>query len=169
MKVKIIFSLLIICLAQFTLQSSEVVSPKEQIQNYINCAKGEAVQEISQIVFDLYYQKLTIPTFLEKLVEWNAKSTIEISKCLTELKDLTKFKSGTALTKMGLSLLYASNCSKDLGPALIILDNVISNLENVKAQWKELLTNGLTFGIVGYQSFKDCRAAAQAIADIWKN
>lgn len=169
MKAKIIISLIIICLANLTLQSSEVISQKEQVQNYLNCAKGEAVHELTQIVFDLYYQKLTIPTFLEKLFEWNAKSTIEISKCLTELKDLTNVKTGTALTKLGLSLLYASNCSKDLGPALIVLDNLIANLQNVKGQWKELITNGLTFGIIGYQSFKDCSAAAQAIAEIWRN
>jgi len=169
MKVKILISLIVICLAQLTLQSSEVVSPKEQIQNFINCAKGEAVHELAQIVFGLYYQKLTIPSFLENLVEWNAKSSIEISRCLTELKDLPKVNEGTVLTKLGLSLLYASNCSKDLGPALIVLDNVIANLENVKSQWKELLTNGVTFGIIGYQSFKDCKVAAQAIADIWKH
>jgi hypothetical protein len=120
MKAKIILSLIIICLAQFTLQSSEVISTEEQIQNYINCAKGEAVHELTQIVFYLYYQKLTIPTFLEKLVEWNAKSYIALSKCLTELKSLPKVQSGTVLTKLGLSLLYASNCSKDLGPALIV-------------------------------------------------
>jgi len=166
---KYIFTILIVCLAQFTLQSSEVVSSKDQIQNYINCAKGEAVHELTQIVFDLYYQKLTIPSFLEKLVEWNAKSTIEISKCLIELKDLTKFKSGNVLTKLGLSLLFATNCSKDLGPALIVLDNVLANLQNLKAQWKDLLTNALTFGIIGYQSFKDCREAAQAISDVWKH
>jgi len=169
MNIKLYLTLIVICLAQFSLQSSEIVSPKQQIQNYINCAKGEAVHEITQIVFDLYYQKLTIPTFLEKLVEWKAKSIVNISQCLSELKGLTNFKSGTVLTKLGLSLLYSSNCSKDLGPALIILDNVIANLQNVKSQWKDLLTNGVVFGIVGYQSFKDCKAAAQAIADIWKN
>ncbi len=169
MKVKIVISLILICLSQLTLQSLKVVLPKEQIRNYINCAKGEAVHEMTQFVFDLYYQKLTIPTFLEKLVEWNAKSSIEISQCLVELRDLTNVNTGSVLTKLGLSLLYASNCSKDLGPALIILDNVIANLENVKAQWKELLTNGLSFGIIGYQSFKDCRDAAQAIADVWRN
>ena len=169
MKAKIIISLIIISLAQLTLQSSEIITPKEQIQKYINCAKGESVHELTKIVFDLYYQKFTIPTFLEKLVEWNAKSSIEISKCLTEIKDLTKFETGTVLTKLGLTLLFSSNCSKDLGPALILLDNIVANLENVKAQWKDLLTNGIIFGIIGYQSFKDCRDAAQAIADIWKN
>lgn len=169
MKAKIILSLIVICLASFTMQSSDIVSPKEQIQNYINCAKVETVHELTQIVFDLYYQKFTIPTFLEKLVEWEAKSTIEISKCISELKDFTKVNEGTALTKLGLTLLYTSNCSKDLGPALIVLDNVIANLQNVKSQWKELLTNSIAFGIIGYQSFKDCKVAAQAIADIWKH
>ena len=168
MKVKIIISLIIIFLAQFSLQSTEV-SQKDQIQNYVNCAKGEAVHNLTQIVLDLYYSKLTIPSFLEKLVEWEAKGMINVSKCLVELKDLAKLQSGTALTKLGLSLLYSSNCSKDLGPALIILDNVIANLQNVKAQWKNLLINGVTFGIISYQSFNDCKAAAEAIADIWRH
>ena len=113
MKVKIIISLIIIFLAQFSLQSTEV-SQKDQIQNYVNCAKGEAVHNLTQIVLDLYYSKLTIPSFLEKLVEWEAKGMINVSKCLVELKDLAKLQSGTALTKLGLSLLYSSNCSKDL-------------------------------------------------------
>ena len=73
------------------------------------------------------------------------------------------------MSKLGLSILYASNCEKDLGPALIVLDNVIANLENINIEWKSALTNAFVFGLVGYQSFGDCKSAFENIIEIWKN
>ncbi len=167
MRIKIILSLLIISIAQINLVFTEDASPRTQIQKFFNCAKGEAIHDLSTLVFDLYYNRLNVPTFLEKLIDWNSKSQIDIFQCVVELKDLAKFESGRILTKLGLSLLFGSNCSKDVGPALIILDNVLENLQNVKEQWKQLVTNGVSFGIIAYQSFKDCKAAAETIKDIW--
>ena len=167
MRAKILISLILVCLTTLSIQ--EEIPHKQQIENYIKCAKIESVQEITGLVMDLYYSKLTIPTFFGKLFEFNSKARVEISKCITEIKSLPRLTSGTALTKLGLTLLFSSNCTKDLGPALIILDSVISNLQNVKDQWKQLLVNGVTFGLIGYQSFKDCKSSFEAIRDIWKH
>lgn len=168
MKAKLLISLIVLALASLSCQH-DVLSEKQQIQNFVKCGKTEAMHEISNLVYDLYYSKFTFPTFIEKLFEWNAKAKVHFSQCLTELQNLPNLVTGTPLTKLGLSLLYTTNCSKDLGPALIVLDNVIANIQNIKGQWKQLLTNGLTFAIISYQSFKDCKAAAQTIAEIWRN
>ena len=71
------------------------------------------------------------------------------------------------MTKLGFSLLYESNCAKDVGPTLIILDQAIGNMKDIKNQWKQLLTNGLVTGMLSYQSFKDCKDAYDQIRDIW--
>ena len=80
---------------------------------------------------------------------------------------LENLQFSSSLSKIGLTLLYASNCQKDLGPALMILDNVISNIENIKSQWKQALVSTFTFGLVGLQSSKDCVSAYESIKDLW--
>jgi hypothetical protein len=83
--------------------------------------------------------------------------------------NLRNFSSQTILTKLGETILYATNCEKDVGPALIVLDMAISNLKEIKSEWKNFLINSVTFGFVGYQSLKDCKAAFESIEDIWSS
>ena len=140
-----------------------------KIEIFSDCVKTEGFTHLTGLVLDLYYGKINFSNFVSKYLEWSMRSnTTVLSKCLP-IMDLNKsqliFKS--ALNKVGLTLLYASNCEKDLGPAFMVLDSVIANLENVKAEWKQALMNTFTLGLIGYQSFQDCKSAFENIKDIW--
>ena len=154
-------------LASILLASFISLTIQGDVQKYKECLKVEAVSNLSGLVLDLYYGKTSIPKFFEAFNEWSLRQDISsLTKCFVEGSlDISVFKS--ALSKVGLTLLYASNCEKDLGPAIMILDNVITSLENIKTQWKQAITNTLIFGLVGAQSYKDCKGSFEAIKNIW--
>jgi hypothetical protein len=154
----------IICLASFTV-SQDV----EKIEETLDCLKTESYTHLRGLVLDLYYGKVNFSIFVSKYLEWTSRSDSSIlRKCLPFFESQkSNLYLQSALSKVGMTLLYASNCEKDLGPSFIILDTIISNLENVNAEWKKALVNTLTLGLIGYQSVKDCRSALENIRDIW--
>ena len=46
---------------------------------------------------------------------------------------------------------------------------MISNLQNIKEEWKSALTNALAFGLIGYQTYGDCKTAVETIIEIWNH
>lgn len=161
MKRFIILATLLISLISLSNQQS----PAQDVSKMIDCIKVESFTHLTGIILDLYYNKITFKSFIDTYLEWSMRANVqEMNKCLPTEYYAT---SSNILSKLGLSLLYASNCEKDLGPSLIVLEQVIGNLENVKTQWKQALTNTLVFGLIGYQAFGDCKSALQNIRDIW--
>jgi hypothetical protein len=162
----IILSVLLISLASMTVQTPDA----DAFKNYSNCIKAELGSEATGFVLDLYYNKLSIGTFIEKYFQWSQRG--DAVKCLKILGKPSEILHGVVkspLTKLGYSLLYSSNCQKDLGPSLILLDQIIQNIKNIKSQWKQLLITAISTGIIGYQSFNDCKDAYINIKDIWSN
>lgn len=128
----------------------------------------EIVSIFEEQLTDLYNNKISLNLLSENFQNWSAKEDFHaLKKCMFEnKKEKYQFSNGI-LTKIGETILYATNCEKDVGPALIILDMALSNLKNIKNEWKNLIVNGLSLAFVGYQSFKDCREALESIKDIW--
>jgi hypothetical protein len=159
MKAYIILALIFASMISMTHQQSKAT-------NAIDCLKTEAFTHMTGLVLDLYYGKLTFGNFIEKYLAWSMRTTAsQISSCVTQ--EVAKILSDTAVSKVGYTLLYASNCEKDLGPAFIVFDIVLQNLQNIKAEWKTAIMNSFTLAIIGYQSYNDCQASFQAIKDLW--
>jgi hypothetical protein len=165
MRKNFIVLVLLACLVSFSLQVAQELTKEEK---YFNCMKSEGLSHISGWVLDVYYGKLSTAEFMSKYLEWYMRTdSAVLNKCfpMIENKELIV---KSAISKIGMTLLYASNCEKDLGPSFIVLDNVISNLQNIKTEWKSALVSTVTLGIIGFQSFKDCKSAIENIIDIWK-
>ena len=127
------------------------------------CVDKKTMKQFTDLAKEFFNTKITLKNFVAKLFTLEAKKMNEITDCLKNNSKLSNDR--TFLSKLGYSLLFASNCAKDVGPALIILDQVIALFEN--SQWKDALTNSVVFGVISYQSFNDCKAAAEAIRQAW--
>jgi hypothetical protein len=165
MRKNFIVIFLLACLVSFSLQVAQELTKEDK---YFNCMKAEGLSHISGWVLDVYYGKLSTTEFMSKYLEWYIRTDSSVlNKCfpLIENKELIV---KSAISKIGMTLLYASNCEKDLGPSFLVLDNVISNFKNIKSEWKNALTNTFTLGLIGFQSYKDCKSAIENVIDIWK-
>jgi len=169
MKFFITLSLFLVCLSLFT-NATQLSnnSNKNEIKSYYDCVDKHTIKKFTDLAYELFDSQITLPSFIGKLFTLEAKKIVEISQCAANIKGLTtSVSNGTILTKLGLTLLYSSNCAKDVGPALIVLDQTLATLKNIKTQWKDAITNSIVFGIISYQSMNDCSAAAEAIREAW--
>jgi hypothetical protein len=166
MKFLITLTLTIVCLSAFTNQKNNI--SKIEIKNYYDCIDKSTIKKFSEITFDLYKSNINLSNFIGKLFTIEAKKISEIYQCFTGQNKISP-SNGTILTKIGLTLLYSSNCSKDVGPALIILDQTLAMLKDIETQWKDAVVNSIVFGMISYQSMNDCSAAAEAIRQIWSS
>jgi hypothetical protein len=165
MRKNIIVLVLFACLVSFSLQQ---ISRDSKEKEFLQCMKTEVFTHAPALALKLYYGKLTVAQFMSKFLEWYLRTDSSVLQmCFPMLQEKQLIIKST-FSKIGMSILYASNCEKDLGPAFIILDNVISNFENIKKEWKNALFNTITLGLVGYQSFKDCKSSVENIREIWK-
>jgi hypothetical protein len=137
-------------------------------EEFQNCLKKEAYSVTTKFVLDLYYNKMSLSNFVDSYLSTSINNFAGVVQCFQKTDNLNIFSSNTGiLTKLGLTLLYGSNCEKDLGPTLILLDTVLGNLKNIKTEYKELIINGLFTGLIGYQSFNDCKDSINAIKQVW--
>lgn len=155
MKINIFLISIVICLISASYQTN---LESKQLHD---CANGEIVK-LNNLVMDLYYNKINLVSFIKEFIRITSKSD-SLKKCITNIR----VKSSTVLSKIGLTLLYESNCLKDVGPAFLILDNLISNLENIKTEWKSALVSAFVFGVTSFQSYNDCKSTIESIIDIW--
>ena len=170
MKILIILSLFLVCFAAFT--NANQITNDKQVKSYYECVDKLTIKKFTDLAYDLYNNKITLSAFIGKLFTLEAKKLIEISQCATSIHGLTSSSSvseGTILTKIGITLLYSSNCSKDVGPALIILDQTLAYLKDIKANWKDAIVSSVVFGVISYQSYNDCASAAEAIREVWRH
>jgi hypothetical protein len=138
-----------------------------------NCLNKETVKQLSAFFFDLYVNKVSLESFIQAYKTSTLES--EISKqllCIRELgSDVVRqyfFKdSNTVLSKVGFTLLYESNCAKDVGGALILLDKAVGDLKGVSKNWQQFAVDAAMTAIVSYQGWVDCKSAYEAIRDIW--
>jgi uncharacterized protein YejL (UPF0352 family) len=165
MRKNLIILVILACLVSFSLQETQELTKEEK---YFNCMKAEGFSHIAGWVLDVYYGKITTTEFMSKYLDWYIRTDVSFLKKCFPLVENKQLLLKSAFSKIGMTLLYASNCEKDLGPSFIVLDNVVSNLQNIKKEWKNALANTFTLGLVGFQSFKDCRSAVENIIDIWK-
>jgi hypothetical protein len=168
MKGKTLFlSLLSFCLITVSIQQHVVAD--EKFTKATNCIKAEGFSDLTSFVLDLYYNKITFKHFISGVIEMMPKLLSDIDVCLLKnnIFDLKWFKS--SVSKVGFTLLYSSNCQKDLGPTLIIFDNVIQSLKNIKTEWKTALTNAFMGALLAKQSLSDCKDAYEAIKQLWQN
>ena len=107
------------------------------------CLGTNYINEVTQTILDVYYNKLSIPTFFFKIIELRGKYLSKLNQCWESVQGPNLYLS-TPLSKLGYTLLYSTNCSKDLGPTLIILDSVLSNIENIKTI-DDLTTSSLAY------------------------
>ena len=121
------------------------LSNQKQIKNYYDCVDKHTIKKFTDLAYEMYNSKITLPSFIGKLFSLEAKKIVEVSQCASNISGISQ-ANGTILTKLGMTLLYSSNCSKDVGPALIILDGVLVSLKNIKTQWKDAITNSIVFG-----------------------
>lgn len=166
MKRFILLAVLLVVLATVHTQ----VPKDSDLEKMSNCLKAEGVAQTTEFILDLYYNKITLKHFVDSYIKMvsNGKSIM----CLTTYGGKvynSYFANGSPLAKIGYSLLYESNCTKDLGPAFIVLDMALASLKNIKTQWKQFLMNGFMLGLVSKQSFGDCKVAYEQIRDIWRN
>ena len=168
MKFLIILSLFLVCVSAFA--NANQVTNDRQIKSYYECVDKQTIKKFTDLAYDLYNSKMTLPIFIGKLFTLEAKKITEISQCaagIHGLKSSSSVSEGTILSKLGITLLYSSNCSKDVGPALLVLDQVLGYLKDIKAQWKDAIASSVVFGVISYQSYNDCAAAAEAIKEAW--
>ena len=159
--------MLVIMTCLLSLSFQQKVSERK-LDKFFDCLKTEGIADVSGFLLDVYYGRHSSNNFMSKFLEWYIRiDTSVLQMCIPLLEDKTVFVK-SVFSKIGLSLLYASNCEKDLGPCFLILDNVIANFENIKKQWVDALVSSLTLGFAGFQSFKDCKAAVENIIEIWK-
>lgn len=154
---------LIISFSSFSFQFSA-----ERINDFNKCLKAEYASEVTGYVLDLYYNKLTLASFIDSYFKWTGR--LEIMMCLEKLGKPSEYlQFNSILSKIGYTLVFSSNCEKDIGPGLILLDNVLANIKNIKTEWKNLLINALGTGLLAKQSYTDCTSAINAIKDIWSH
>ncbi len=139
------------------------------IEQIRKCNKTEGASKLAGLVADLYYNKMTLDVFVEKFLKWRTDMTADtLAKCfpdgLVELKN-----DNSILNKLGLTVLLATNCEKDVGAALLLLDQVVTSFENIKTEWKTALLSTVMFGLLGRQTVSDCENSINQIINVWRN
>jgi hypothetical protein len=145
----------------------------QDFQKLTNCLNKETVRQFSAFFFDLYINKVSLTDFIE-LYKTSIKDS-DVSKQLLCIREhgseaVLKFflnDSNSVLSKLGFTLLYESNCAKDIGGAALLLDRALTDAKDIQKYWKTFAIDATLAALVSYQGWNDCKAAYEAIKDIW--
>jgi hypothetical protein len=135
-----------------------------------NCLNHESVKELTGLVYDLYAHKFSLTEFVNTYISNSSYS--EAFMCMkTHGGDLWKvlFRENSLLVKVGFTLLYESNCSKDVGVVMLLAEKVLSDIKDISKQWKELIGVSIMSGLATWQGYSDCKSAFEQIRDIWSH
>lgn len=133
------------------------------------CAYKYIVPNISMLIGEVATEKLSLKAFVDAYIKLNMDATFKqmTDQCGFDQMFSELIRDGSGfLGKVGLSTLFATNCSKDIGIALLVLDTAIAQIkthENIPA----ILVNVVGFAITSLQGERDCVAAYQNIREIW--
>jgi hypothetical protein len=136
-----------------------------------SCMQKHNLQQLTGFVYELYNNKMTISTFVEKFVKANSDYS-ETFLCLKNYGgDLWRyaFKGDSMLVKVGYTFLLESNCAKDIGIVMLLADRVMNDIKDIQRQWKDLIGVGIMTGLASMQGYADCRNAFEGIRDIWSH
>ncbi len=129
------------------------------------CLTNEGLTQLTGSVYDVYNNIITFESFTEKFTDFiTAENPL---KCINTFAESVKNEDMSVLLKLGYTILLQANCSKTVGPALIVLDRAISAAKDIRNEWKDVLINGVMFGFITRQAYSDCSNAWVSIRDIW--
>ena len=85
----------------------------------------------------------------------NLLAQVQEIKVICNLNEASAFLHDDWLVSAGYLFLTTSNCFKDVGADLLILDSVIQSFE--QKNYTDSFMNAIALGIVGYQGYQDCK------------
>jgi hypothetical protein len=162
---KLLVLLCLTCLVNLSVSDSSI----EDAFKTLDCISQETFKNLATSVLDFYYNKSSSKVFQDTFIGLVKDEIVTALQCVVQLVKKYPLKGNSAFTKIGYTFLLASNCEKDVGATLVILDVVLASLKNIKTEWKNLIFGGISTALLGKQSYEDCKNSIEMIKNIWKN
>ena len=137
--------------------------------NILNKCAAESIKEgISKMLDSFQNDRTNISSLISETKTIVSRLTAESVACM-----ITNFKNNNGYTSrlsdFGYLLLKTSNCLKDVGPVFIILDNVISSIQQETKDWQNIIVSSVLLGILTNQSYNDCKSLYDSLINFNKS
>jgi hypothetical protein len=88
--------------------------------------------------------------------------------CLTKNVTQNIHAGQTILAEIGMSALYVSNCSKDIGMVFLLLDNIVAQVRSAQPKWVNIVVETFAEYMAGQTGYGDCKAAYEYIVGLFR-
>jgi hypothetical protein len=146
----IILAVLVAIAAAATPRETFMAKGKEMLESN-PCYQEKLVPVLMDLASNVNSYKEN-PTFeiLDAITVQIASIKAGIKEC--QINEMAQVAGGDIIETTGVALLLLSNCSRDLGGTLLILDSIIQDPSDLVNDIFALIFTG----IIGYQAYNDC-------------
>ena len=163
MKVAILFTLIF---SSILVMNSEKISSFQAMEK---CSSESVLVGFTRMLNSFYQDKTNISALLSDAREIYSRMSLDQVDCLAKFFEDEKIVLSSRLSDFGFLLLKTSNCLKDVGPVFILLDNVLTEIQQQTRDWQNIIMSSVMTGFLSYQSYNDCKVLFDGILNFIRN